>query len=131
MSDPLISEQGVVYRKYVPLRTHEVCSISGLPYAHEFRLFFYKDILLTHGYYWSIATNPAPPISEKGLQFGRDVAKRAAEHANFFVLDIAEKADAPDEWVLIEVNDGQQAGPSDCDLDELYRNLAESVEKNA
>lgn len=127
MSDPLISEQGIVYRKYVPLRTHEVCSISGLPFAHEFRLFFYKTELLAHGYYWSIATNDAPPISEKGLAFGKRVAERASKHANFFVLDIAEKADSPDEWILIEVNDGQQSGPSECNLDDLYSNLAKAV----
>lgn len=127
MSDPLISEQGVVYRKYIPLRSHETCPISGLPFAHEFRLFFYKDILLTHGYYWSSAANVSRTISEKGLQFGRAVAERVAEHANFFVLDIAERADTPDEWILIEINDGQQSGPSECNLDELYKNLAEAI----
>lgn len=128
MSDPLISEQGVVYRKYVPLRTHEVCSISGLPFAHEFRCFFYKTELLCFGYYWSSAENPhLPAISPKGLEFAMHVARRAAEHTNFFVLDIAEVAEKSDEWILIEINEGQQAGPSECDLNMLYSGLADAL----
>jgi hypothetical protein len=127
MSDPLISEQGVVYRKYVPLRQHEVCSISGLPYAHEFRCFFYKTKLLCHGYYWSSAENLQHTLSEKGINFAKMIAACAAEHTNFFVLDIAEMAEKPDEWILVEINDGQQAGPSECDLDVLYSELAKAL----
>jgi|GEM_PF-957738 len=130
MSDPLISEQGVVYRKYVPLRLYETCEASGLPFSHEFRCFFYKTTLLCAGYYWSSATNAhLPTISSAGLNFAKKVAERAAKHANFFVLDVAEKAENSDEWVLIEVNDGQQAGPSECDLEELYSNLLAAVTK--
>ena len=128
MSDPLISEQGIVYRKYIPLRLHEKCPISGLPYSHEFRCFFYKTELLCFGYYWSSVSEPhKPAISSKGIEFAKQVAKRAAEHANFFVLDIAEIADQPDEWTLIEINDGQQAGPSECDLNMLYSGLADAL----
>jgi hypothetical protein len=128
MADPLISEQGIVYRKYIPLRLHEKCPISGLPYSHEFRCFFYKTELLCFGYYWSSASEPhKPSISAKGIEFAKQVAKRAAEHANFFVLDIAEMADKPDEWILIEINDGQQAGPSECDLNMLYSGLADAL----
>jgi hypothetical protein len=130
MGDPLISEQGVIYRKYIPLRQHEVCSVSGLPYAHEFRCFFYKTELLCCGYYWSSAENTHHTMSEKGLAFAKKAAARAAEHATFFVLDVAEIADTPDEWILVEVNDGQQAGPSECDLDELYGNLASKLRQH-
>jgi hypothetical protein len=37
------------------------------------------------------------------------------------VLDLAQ-TEAGD-WILIEVNDAQQAVPSEHDLDELYRSL--------
>lgn len=129
MGDPLIGEQGVVYRKYIPLRRHEECPISGLPYSHEFRFFFYKTEMLCFGYYWSSASEPhKPAISAKGVAFAKEVAKRVSEHCNFFVLDIAEKADTSDEWILVEINDGQQAGPSECDLEMLYSGLADALD---
>jgi len=116
--------QDIIYREYIPLKTFERCSISGLPYTNEYRFFFYKEQMLTHGYYWSVAENPEQyQVSEKGMQFARDLALRAAKHCTFFVLDIAERADVEDEWILIEINDGQMSGLSMCDPHQLYSGL--------
>ncbi|MGI8981181.1 MAG: ATP-grasp domain-containing protein [Pirellulaceae bacterium] len=49
----------------------------------------------------------------------------AAQHTNFFPLDLAETEAGS--WILIELNDGQSTGPCDNDLDELYGNLRDEL----
>ena len=120
MCDSLIGPQGIVYREYVPLKTFEI-GLNGLPFTNEWRFFFYKENLLSYGYYWSIAEKTDYTIDPECIDFAREVAKVAAENVNFFVLDIAEKASGG--WILIEVNDGCMSGLSENDPDVLYSNL--------
>jgi hypothetical protein len=119
--DDLISQQGLIYRRYVPLVTYEV-GINGLPFTNEWRLFFYKDQLIAHGYYWSEADDvKTPKLNQEGMDFALHIAKAVSQYVNFFVLDIGEKQSGG--WVLIEVNDGQQSGLSMIDPDVFYGNL--------
>lgn len=106
-NDEFIGRQELVFRRYVPLRVLET-GINGLPFSNEWRFFFYKTTLLSHGYYWSSASQETVAqarMTDQGMELARKCAAIAADHANFFVLDIAE-TEAGD-WVLIEVNDGQ------------------------
>lgn len=124
-NDPFIGPQGLIYRKYIPLKTYELEPISNLPITNEWRLFFYKERLITYGYYWSIASDEVlakVKLSKDGLDFANIVAKEAASHVNFFVLDIAEKEEGG--WILVEVNDGQQSGLSMNNPFCLYDTLA-------
>lgn len=118
--DGLIGPQGLVYREFVPLKVLEV-GLNDLPFANEWRFFFWGTDLLAHGFYWT-ATEKRAPISDLGIWTAKEAAKRIAPHVNFFVVDVAETADG--RWIVIEVNDGQMSGLSDCDADELYENLA-------
>ncbi|MBI1247287.1 DUF4343 domain-containing protein [bacterium] len=119
--DSAIHDQGIVYRKFVPLKTYEL-GVHGLPHTNEWRFFFLKERLLSYGYYWSLADSaPHAELKPEGKQLAEDLAKIAAKHATFFVLDIAETADG--RWILIEINDGQQSVPSENDLDQLYGGL--------
>lgn len=126
-TDSLIGPQGIVYRAYVPLKCEEVDPVCGIPYANEYRFFFVvrngeaKEV--AHGYYWNIAQNTNKEAPPEAAEFAHKVAQVAAPHANFFVLDVAEKAAGG--WVLVEVNDGQCAGLSCIDPDVFYRNLRE------
>lgn len=124
--DSEIAEQGVVYRRYVPLRTFEV-GRNGLPYANEWRFFYFGRTLLSHAFYWSIsdAAHEAK-LDEAGLQMADEIAGIVARHAAFFTLDLAETADG--RWILIEINDGQTSGPSEHDLDVLYRRLRDAAD---
>lgn len=127
-NDPLIGPQGLVYRKYTPLKTFEVDPISLLPMTNEWRLFFLGEQLLSYGYYWSIASEEivnTAKLPEEGLSFAKEIAKIAALHCNFFVLDIAEKVEGG--WILVEVNDGQQSGLSCNDPDILYKSLSTAI----
>jgi len=49
-----IGPQGLIYRRYIPLRTFEV-GLNDLPFTNEWRFFFYQQSLLSYGYYWSSA----------------------------------------------------------------------------
>lgn len=123
--DDLISQQGLVYRKYCPLVTYEI-GLNGLPFTNEWRCFFLGKELLAHAYYWSEAEDiETPKFTEEALAFVTNIAEIVSEHVNFFVLDVGEKQEGG--WVLIEVNDGQMSGLSMNDPDILYGNLARAI----
>ncbi len=128
MSDPEIGPQGVVYREYVPLKTYEhLC--YGLPVTNEWRFFFYKTEMLSVGYYWSNASEDVisgRTLSSECVKLARHIAAITSQHVTFFTLDLAETKDG--DWILIEVNDGQQSGLSENNPHTLYSNLREALE---
>lgn len=119
--DSLIQEQGVVYRKYVPLKTFEI-GINGLPFTNEWRFFYYKTTRLSYAYYWTTAEKPElAQMTDEGLELADRSAEIAAENVNFFVIDIAETQAG--DWIVVEINDGSQSGLSYNDPHALYSNL--------
>ncbi len=129
LQDPLISEQGIVVREYVPLQelSH---SITGLPVTNEWRTFWIVvssgAVCLSEGFYWQKSFPEVQgTFSQKGKDLANEIAQKIAQSgmANFFVLDVAQKKES-DEWILIEVNDGQMSGLCGCDEKRLYSNLA-------
>lgn len=127
-NDPLVREQGFVVRKFEPLKVFEY-GINGLPFSNEWRCFFYKEQLLSIGYYWTVAQNI--PTKESLPPEAYAIAQKAAsilsQRVDFFVVDIAETADG--RWIVIEVNDGQMSGLSDNNPETLYQNLANALKK--
>jgi hypothetical protein len=123
--DPLINEQGIIYRRYTPLVTYEV-GLNGLPFTNEWRFFFYKKQVLSYGYYWTMADDLPKDIHPDGIEFAKKVAELVADHVNFFVLDVAEKKEGG--WVLVEINDGQMSGLSENDPETLYANLKKEID---
>lgn len=118
--DSLIAPQGVVFRRYEPLVTFEI-GLNGLPITNEYRCYFYNGVLLSCGYYWTMAKDINREISNEGLEFAMKVAAVAKEYSNFFVIDVGEKQSGG--WVLIEMNDAQMSGLSENDAHILYNNL--------
>lgn len=125
--DPLIGEQGVIYRRYEPLVTYEI-GINEQRFTNEWRFFFYKNELLSYGYYWSHADDIKQIIDPKAIELAKEIATKCSEHVNFFVLDLAEKESGG--WVLVEINDGQMSGLSENDPDRLYANLKLEMEND-
>jgi len=120
-NDPLLGEQGILYRKYVPLELFEM-GINDIRFTNEWRFFFFKRKMLTYGYYWSQADKADEyKIADGGLEFAQSIADIACKYVNFFVVDIAKTEDG--RWILIELNDGQMSGLGMCNPHELYRNL--------
>ncbi len=123
--DPLIAQQGIIYRKYVPLEKLGE-GLHNLIFSNEWRFFYYGTKKLAHGYYWSIAADSEianAHIDKEGLDFADKVATIASQFVNFFVLDIARTQDG--RWILVEINDAQCSGISCIDANVLYKNLAE------
>jgi hypothetical protein len=121
--DELIGRQGIIYREYIKLKKlYE--GINGMPITNEWRFFFYKTHLLTHGFYWAnLIDDSYHAVKPESLKdFALKIAKIASHYANFFVLDIAETDSG--EPILVEINDGSMSGLSGCDADELYESLS-------
>jgi len=128
-NDPLIGPQGIIYRQFVPLKVVEVDPIYGQPWVNEWRFFYYKEKMLSYGHYWTNCSKPEEfSINEAAFSFADGIAEICSEYATFFVLDIAERADGG--WILIEVNDGQCSGLSDCSPHELYENLGRMFDED-
>lgn len=127
-NDPLIGPQGLIYRQYVPLKTFEVCPIGGTPITNEWRFFYYRETMLSASYYWTNASEETfhkAQLTEEAYALADTVARIAANHVQFFALDLAELQDGG--WTLIEVNDGQQAGVPSSKWAELYGNLRRAI----
>ncbi len=123
--DPLIGPQGVVFRKYTPLKTYEV-GVNGMPMTNEWRCFFYKDKLVDYGFYWSTLDNmdlvDSDSFETTGLKIAQEAANILSEFTTFFVVDVAQGEDG--RWWVVEVNDGQMSGLSTIPEDRFYMNLA-------
>lgn len=117
---PVIAQQGLLFRRYVPLAAFGTTP-SGLPLADEWRFFFLNSRRLAHGFYWSRLTDARPAIGSDGIAFAEAVADRVGGRVPFLVADIARTADG--RWLLIELNDGQTSGLMGIDADEFYREL--------
>jgi len=124
--DGLIHNQGVIIREFVPLKVLEV-GINDLPFSNEWRFFYYKKTRLTYFYYWKIAEHGGT-INQEGLDFADMIADKIAENTNFFVIDIAEKADGG--WIMIEANCGTSSGLGEEHCDEMYGNLRKCLDNN-
>ena len=131
MGDGLIGQQGVIARQFVPLETFET-SISGLPFANEWRCFFLDGVLVAQGYYWgsiddwSAVERAKPDFLEHGLPLARRVAQQSRERIPFCAIDVAKTQDG--RWVLVEINDGDMSGLNgSIDPDEFYQGLARAI----
>jgi hypothetical protein len=122
--DPQIGPQGCVFRKYEPLVTFEIGN-NGLPFTNEFRFFFYKGEIVAYGYYWTMAQDVSKKLTIAGLEFAKEMGRMLKDYANFYVIDIAEKAVGG--WIVVEVNDAQMSGLCEIPADDFYGNLAALV----
>ena len=124
-NDGLIGSQDIIFREYEPLVQFEVLA-NGLPVCNEFRFFFYKNVELCHGYYWANAEYPEKgKLDDKAFELVDKVSNIVAEFNNFFVIDIAQKANG--EWIVVELNSGEMSGLSLCSASNLYSNLAKHL----
>lgn len=132
--DSMISQQGIVIREYVPLETFEQ-GLNEMPMTNEWRLFYYKDKLLAHSYYWNEildesnfykVDNAKQEFKQKGMPFANEVAKIIAENTNFFVIDIAKTVEG--RWIVVEINDGQMSGLNGVSALNLYVKLMGAID---
>lgn len=94
----------IIIRKYVRLRHHEIAG-NGIPKAHEYRFFVFREQIVDYSYYWNGA-NPFT-LSTAELEELKAMVLKAAKRLNvpYISVDVGETVDSG--WKVIEVGDGQ------------------------
>lgn len=127
-NDSLIGQQKIYIREYIPLLKF-LDGVNGMPVTKEFRFFVAYGTVLCGGFYWQNYIDDIPvPVyaSEVPQEFLKKVIDRVGNKSNFYVIDVARTQSG--EWIVIELNEGQQAGLSAINPHELYRNLLLAVD---
>ena len=126
-NDSLIGQQKIYVREYVPL-VKLLDGVNGMPVTLEYRFFVAHGSIIAGGYYWhnyveDIGYEPDP--QEVPRDFLQKVIDKVGTQSNFYVIDVAKTLSG--EWIVVELNEGQQAGLSAVKPDELYENLAKTL----
>lgn len=126
-NDSLIGQQKIYVREYVPL-VKLMDGVNGMPVTLEYRFFIAFGSIIAGGYYWqnyiddlSVKVDPL----EVPEDFLRKVIAKVGSNSNFYVIDVAKTQSG--EWIVVELNEGQQAGLSAIDPKKLYRNLYSAI----
>ena len=120
--DKYLHWQKVVVRKYIPLKTVNDTSYPDLiPFSYEFRVFFWKQKLIGYGKYWHMGKDYSLAEHDKVQALG--LAETAAKIIDvpFLTVDIAKTKQC--EWIVIEVNDGQESGYAGVNRLSLWNNI--------
>lgn len=121
--DSLIGQQKIYVRQYIPL-IKLMDGINGMPVTKEFRFFVAYGHLLCGGYYWQNYIDDlseVPSVDEVPREFLQEVIEAVGDQCNFYTIDVGQTQSG--EWIVIEMNDGQQAGLSCVDPFKLYEGL--------
>ena len=125
MRDKILHWQKPVIREYVPLHILDEESFPDmLPICFEFRVFVYKGMIVQVAPYWTMGPEYRSIGRSKEDRRGfynilSEVMKRI--RIPFLVVDIAKTADG--QWILIEINDGQESGFAGADALRLWTKL--------
>lgn len=95
-------------REFVPLRAVESSATRKVPASFEFRTFWWRGECVGEGaYYAETAQYQWDRIERvKALSLAKEVVRRV--DVTFLVVDLAQTATG--EWIVIELNDGQESG---------------------
>lgn len=129
--DLLIGQQQIYIREYIPLFKY-MDGVNGMPVTKEFRFFVAYNEIVCGGYYWQnyigdLGFTPDP--SEVPISFLQDVIKRVDYRFCFYTIDVAQTANG--DWIVIELNEGQQSGLPYVDPDVFYSNLYKILKQKA
>jgi hypothetical protein len=125
--DGYVGHQAIYVRKYVPLK-RLMTGLNGLPVSEEYRVFVLDGEIVSGAFYWqSFADDidPLPQFSEVPRDWLDPIIKIVAQKIRFFVIDVA-RTEAGD-WIVVELNDGQQSGLSCINGDVFYGRLREML----
>ena len=122
---PILSWQRVVCREFERLRPVAKDHGAAMPISFEFRSFWWKNRCVGVGPYWSTPRYRLEGVERRdALAVGREVAQRLA--VTFLVVDLAQTVDG--RWIVIECNDGQDAGYAGVDRRALWQHVIDGTE---
>ena len=129
LADSYIEEQGAYIRRYEPLKTF-LKAVNGQPITNEWRVFVLAGHVVASGYYWATYDDETKEIRpstlpSKALALVQKAIELIDNKAFFYTVDVAEKEDG--DWIVVELNDGQQAGLSMIDPFEFYASLKDTL----
>jgi hypothetical protein len=84
--------------------------------------------LLCGGFYWQNYIDDigeTPSADEVPREFLQDVIERVGDQSNFYTIDVGQTING--DWIVIELNEGQQAGLSCNDPFRLYEGLSKAL----
>lgn len=119
--NPIFHGQAIVCRELIALRAVAAPHTDTIPPAFEFRTFWWRGACVGAGPYWAAVTSYSWTKSEE--QAGLAVAREAAQRLKlpFLVVDVAQTQDG--NWIVIEVNDGQESGYAGIAPMPLWQNI--------
>lgn len=129
--DSLIGSQRIYIREFVNFKTLMRNVVNDRPVTNEFRVFVYKKQILAGGFYWSDYVDDLqekPSFSSVPKEFLQKVIAKVGDNIPFFTVDVAQLENG--EYQVVEINDGQMSGLSECNPDELYKNLKDLTWNN-
>jgi hypothetical protein len=125
---PLLSQQPVCIRQFVPLANYGHHRQTGALITDEYRCFIADGRLLSAGFYWSeqldqlAAQGIYPDPAAIPATLIATIAERVGDQARWFVADVARTA--TNDWIVIELNDATMSGLAGNDAAQLYQRLA-------
>ena len=128
--DKILHWQKVVIREYVPLQLIDDMSFPDMiPISYEFRVFFWKKNLVGLAPYWTMVPDYSPKPSNPDISYistlALDVSKKI--DTPFLVVDVAKTING--DWIVIEVNDGQESGYARNNPTTLWRKIIQLEKK--
>ncbi|QHT65868.1 ATP-grasp domain-containing protein [Rhodocytophaga rosea] len=118
--DPMLHWQKMVCRQYISLQVVENSVADRIPSSFEFRLFYWKQQLVSIGRYWYTSYyDLSDKDREQALKLADEVSKRIL--VCFLVIDVAKTVEG--NWIVIEVNDGQESGFAGNNAFLLWQNI--------
>ena len=120
-NDSMLHWQRMVCRQYIPLQLVDESIGERLPSSYEFRLFYWKQQLVSVGRYWHEASpyGLLEPERAQVIALADEVARRLA--VCFLVVDLAKTTTG--QWLVIEANDGQESGYAGNHARLLWENI--------
>lgn len=106
-SDPVLSWQRVVCREYIRLRSVSGVTTGSLPKSFEFRTFWWRGNCVGIGRYWVSESYAASAEDQREIKKIAGAVARCINVA-FLVVDVAQSQSG--EWLVVEINDWQDAG---------------------
>lgn len=125
--DSMLGTQPVYIREYVPLKQLAM-GLNGLPISEEYRFFVLDGKVVDSGFYWSSHVDDLDDTYTPDVvpqEFIDKVINAVKDHVRFWVFDVARTAAG--DWIVVELNDGQQSGLSEIDPDNFYKTLRDRL----
>ncbi len=115
----------ILLRQWVNLR-HSRLAADGFPLGRKFRVFVYRQQVLSYGYYWH-GDDPykllSVPEEDDMLALALEAARRI--QVSYVAIDVGQLED--ESWIVIETSNPQFASVTQVPLIQFWHELAEQL----